>query len=344
LTIATVLVGSIASAMVMALQALPDAKGESETILDTRAGISDMLAELSYAIAFTEISSTAIEAVVPDRNGDGSPELVRYAWSSSGNPLTRAENGATAKSMVDDVRLLTFDMSYETSAAWPDDDSPEILLAKFDGWPGAAPTLTRDAISSTRRVAFTFTPGNKPADTLFIRITRVVVGLRGGNANTDKKVLAGLSYVTSGRPSGELIGSWGVLNASYASTTTDMWRELRFVDAVATPGRAVALTIYAEAANVIEVRKYTNGMAPANGTTALVSTDSGVGWSNLGTPADSVDIPFYVYGTVKTLASSTASLSRKFAHELKVTVRVAADGEAPFRSATRLVNRPEVVP
>ena len=65
------------------------------------------ICELNYALSFTERPVNVVEFTVADRDGDESPEFIRYAWSGTpGDPLTRQYNGGTIAELVRDVHLL----------------------------------------------------------------------------------------------------------------------------------------------------------------------------------------------------------------------------------------------
>jgi competence protein ComGC len=67
--------------------------------------------DVSLATAITEQTATSITMTVPDRDGDGQPETIRYAWSGvAGDPLTRQYNGGTAATLADNV--YQFNLTY----------------------------------------------------------------------------------------------------------------------------------------------------------------------------------------------------------------------------------------
>jgi hypothetical protein len=60
-----------------------------------------------FALSFTERTSNALTITVPDRDSDGQPETVRYAWSgSAGDPLTVEYNGQSAQTLISNVQTL----------------------------------------------------------------------------------------------------------------------------------------------------------------------------------------------------------------------------------------------
>lgn len=103
---ATVLLGGLMSTIVVANRAWsPDLK----PVIKTEAsGLTRQLSiDLKSALYFTERTSTAVTFAVPDRDSDGQPELLRYAWSGTvGDPLTVSLNGGTAEPLVADVSTL----------------------------------------------------------------------------------------------------------------------------------------------------------------------------------------------------------------------------------------------
>src|SRR5689334_14226228 len=90
LAIASILLVALGSAMVLAGKAVPTSDNPAAALLSA-AGIADRIAaEMQFAIDITERTSRSIAFTIPDRNADGKPEAIRYAWSGSpGAPLTR---------------------------------------------------------------------------------------------------------------------------------------------------------------------------------------------------------------------------------------------------------------
>lgn len=73
----------------------------------------DLLADLERATGFTERTATSATFTVPDRNGDGRPETLRYAWSGTpGAPLTLQMNGGTIQNLATNVQQ--FQLTYRT--------------------------------------------------------------------------------------------------------------------------------------------------------------------------------------------------------------------------------------
>jgi len=77
-----------------------------------------IMLDVSLATAITERTATAITMTVPDRDGDGQPETIRYRWSGvSGDPLTRQYNGSAAATVADNIYQLN--LTYLTKTLIP---------------------------------------------------------------------------------------------------------------------------------------------------------------------------------------------------------------------------------
>ena len=73
-----------------------------------RSATSRIIEDLKMATAVSEQTVRTVTMTVPDRDSDGNPETIRYAWSGvAGDPLTRTYNGVTA-TMTENVRALNF--------------------------------------------------------------------------------------------------------------------------------------------------------------------------------------------------------------------------------------------
>ena len=67
--------------------------------------LSRLTADVRQAIRFTQRTATAVTFLVPDRNGDGQMETIRYWWSGvAGDPLMYQYNSETAVAIVSNVK------------------------------------------------------------------------------------------------------------------------------------------------------------------------------------------------------------------------------------------------
>jgi len=95
-----------------------------------------LMADLQHALSFSELTATAATFTVPDRDGDGAPDTIRYSWSATaGDPLLYEYNGAAAEQMAVDVQ--TFNLTWltrfiEAPVPPPSEDASNILFAVGD--------------------------------------------------------------------------------------------------------------------------------------------------------------------------------------------------------------------
>ncbi|MDO8631262.1 MAG: prepilin-type N-terminal cleavage/methylation domain-containing protein [Phycisphaerales bacterium] len=112
MAVMTVLLGGLASAMMIASRAVPDRSTPLGATLDSAYAADQLAAELFVAKTFTVRSATAVEFTVADRNNDTVDETIRYEWSGApGAPLTRKYNIAAAVTVLSDVN--EFGLGYD---------------------------------------------------------------------------------------------------------------------------------------------------------------------------------------------------------------------------------------
>jgi hypothetical protein len=101
----TILVGGLAGTLYIASTAInTDDNGNRHGRIAGEI-LGDLIADLRHAKMFTERTATAVAFTVPDRNGDSSDEIVRYAWAgTAGDPLTYQINGGTVTTLAANVQ------------------------------------------------------------------------------------------------------------------------------------------------------------------------------------------------------------------------------------------------
>lgn len=109
ISIMSVLLGGIGSAMLLAGKTMPSGNAAQLADAEASRALMQIVSELSYATGVASVSSRAIEFTVPDRNhGAAGPETIRYQWSGTpGDPLLRSYNGATPASLVSKAGSVT---------------------------------------------------------------------------------------------------------------------------------------------------------------------------------------------------------------------------------------------
>jgi prepilin-type N-terminal cleavage/methylation domain-containing protein len=116
MTVMTILLLGMASALVIASRAIPDAESPARRFVESAESLLQITDDLRYATTIALHTATVVEFTVPDHNDDGLVETIRYSWSGlAGASLMRQNNGATAVATVDDVH--EFQVNYTTSSA-----------------------------------------------------------------------------------------------------------------------------------------------------------------------------------------------------------------------------------
>jgi hypothetical protein len=106
--VTTILLLAVGSSMAMMSKALPSSSNPVDARVAAASVVEQMATELESATYITERSTQSITFVVPDRNGDGKSETIRYAWTgTSGDPLTRSYNSGAAVTVLSDVRYFS---------------------------------------------------------------------------------------------------------------------------------------------------------------------------------------------------------------------------------------------
>jgi type II secretory pathway pseudopilin PulG len=100
-----VLMVGIASAVLLATQAVDDGQKSFGTIRRTTSAMDEFIRDMGCALSFQTDANGAWVLTVPDRSGDGQEETIRYTWSYvAGDPLTRELNGGTPSVVLANVR------------------------------------------------------------------------------------------------------------------------------------------------------------------------------------------------------------------------------------------------
>ena len=108
LAVMSVLLGGMASVVLLASHALPNTDSADIDADAAQTALQMMLADLPTATALLVADPNAVEFTVPDRgHGSPGPELIRYEWSGSADdPLTRTYNSGIPATICQSVTGL----------------------------------------------------------------------------------------------------------------------------------------------------------------------------------------------------------------------------------------------
>lgn len=178
MAVSGILVGAMGVVLITASSSLE--RGDSALDGDRLASqaLADLQADLSEATRFFERTEYAVWFEVPDRDGDGAAEHIRYAWSGvRGDPLTRSTNGGPPGIVAADVRDLN--LTYAIRAGPQSTVSAERIIAGFTTHAGSSSTST--VITSANRAAQILRP-SFAGDVVSWKATKLQMRLRWSGA------------------------------------------------------------------------------------------------------------------------------------------------------------------
>lgn len=181
---ATVLIAGLSSSIFVASRAFDDSDGTITRNLDASFVADEILTDLQLATSYTQRSATAVEFKVPDRDGDGNHETIRYAWSgSAGDPLTKEINASAPEAILDNIADLNLEYFTRTltGVEAPIIFIPQVQFEEFEE------TKLTDIASS---ISIAVPVGTSPDDLLVAAVS--VVGVPASNL---KQVVPGWTLI-----------------------------------------------------------------------------------------------------------------------------------------------------
>jgi prepilin-type N-terminal cleavage/methylation domain-containing protein len=333
--VTSVLMLGLASAMLMAGRALPEARSPAGACVAAAAVAEQMATELQYAVSINQRSATMIEFAVADRNDDDVVEIIRYGWSgTSGAPLTRQYNGGTVVNVLTDIR--EFDLSYDLTTITTEiplpNESAETTLVSYS----STQDLHDYPIKDGEWYAQYFLPA-LPANAISWRVTHVLVHAKQDGAS-DGEARVQLQLPTSGKyPSGIVLEEKTLLESALLSGYLEQEFSFSSTDELTpTQGLCIVLKWIANG-TACKVRGRDKNVTVSSLALAK-STNRGVLWS----PLPSQSLLFTVYGTVTT--AGTPQIQNTY-HLDGVEIRLWAgsDPQSLVQTNVRALNGPEVI-
>ena len=112
----SLLIAGMTSAIFLAIRSA-DTNSATTVAINGSLTLEDITAELRDAVYFKQRTATSVMFTVPDRDGDGDVETIRYSWSgTAGAPLNREYNGGTAVATLDNVHAFSLVYNLTTNA------------------------------------------------------------------------------------------------------------------------------------------------------------------------------------------------------------------------------------
>jgi len=126
LGISSILLAGMTSSLIMAVQANDLENGPFFKVDIASDTLTQFNREFAYAVEVTTAvdSNREIEFLVPDQNGDGLEELIRYQWSGvTADPLLRILNNGTPQVIIPEIDQ--FELALQTKQITKEGDAIE---------------------------------------------------------------------------------------------------------------------------------------------------------------------------------------------------------------------------
>lgn len=350
-SVMTILLGGMASAVLLASRALPDPRNPMTAVTDGSNVLEQISSEIYCAMNVTERTPTSITFIVTDRNGNGNPEIIRYRWSGiPGDPLLRKYNDfieTTAASAVFDFNVnyiidkKTKTISHETTTY-----TPEQLLAFFEGWSGFTPDVLEQLVDSDSWISqyFEVVP---PDGTTEIIMTSAKIKLRTNSLPSPTLTVGIHRSILDGTfsPDQNSIGSEAVIPEAVLDLTP-LWIEATFSDVIINdPVRSdYCLVIKAYTPDMVFSEYLNHRKAPANGMAMKWTNDAGTSWSPPDRDIDKNDLLFYVYGSFGSTTTVVVPVNRYFLKSVNLAIQLIDDPTSKVTTSVQIMNVPEIVP
>ena len=332
LAVMTVILIAVGSAVVLASRSLPSSRTANDHVIRTAKVLQNLSADLGSAVYLTERTANALTFTLADRNNDGVPEVIRYAWSGTdGDPLTRQLNGGSAVTLVDDVHA--FDLVYgfwnvNEQYAAPENFTSELLLSQHDfggSW--------WDIGTSYPYAGQHFVPSTLPANALDWRVTRALIqAQRDGGADGQTRIQLRLPD-GSGLPTNTVIAEQTLDESVLGNSAA--WVEISFPShAPQPPGNGLCLAF--EHVPGGDAMRYIFDNAAGSG---YLWYDGGPNWIYYNTQA----LRHYIYGVAKLPPDPPPTATRRHVVVVRMTLEAGDFSGTPVETAVRLLNKPEAL-
>lgn len=288
--VAAILLVGMGGALTMSVSALDKGQDRNSGAVKAAEMADRILADLNEATAITEKNGQGVAMRVPDRDRDGTEEVVVYGWSGvSGAPLYRSLNGGAPQIVIEGVEALEIESLVRASGAAED---AEAVLIGYDTSLGAS--LRTAAISEKDRVAQYVKPAFASNVTSWT-ITRVEVHLA-RDATATGTLQASLASNDGWKPSANILSKVQVSEALLPGSAA--YVSLPLTAGPMGPHEGVFIVLEDVGSSSLScgtVGYGQGGSALPYNTYLAMSADSGVTWTG---PQDTRDMRFRVYGKV----------------------------------------------
>jgi prepilin-type N-terminal cleavage/methylation domain-containing protein len=325
-----ILLVAVEASLVASTKAIPDKKSLTGAISTGASAANRLSGELAYALTVTEMGASAITFTVPDRNGDGTPETIRYAWSGiAGDPLTRQYNGAAAGSIVASIQDFQLQYDKTSQSYYPTIEGAETLVFSY----------TNTLLAQNVDVSATSYPGeyfvpSLPNGTISWRVTRVKLRAH-DNSSPDGIAQVQLRTATpAGTPTNRVLDQATMVENTLGSSAT--WVEYAFsansgLDPNA--GFCIVIPYVSGSGDCGQVQK--NTLSLFSSSIFIKSLTTGNSWNTSGLDS----LLLYVYG--KPTRQDTVAY-KYYLPSVRLSLRTTSNSQSAVATTVKLLNLPQV--
>ena len=341
-----VLMVSLASVVVLSAKALPTEGSVGERIAENASALELLAGELRCATEVTHAEPTSVTFTVGDRNGDKTPETIRYAWAGAGTPVTREYNGSAPVPVSGPAAefslLYTRRTKSETVTSTTTWNSGEVLFSNFSGWSGILATSNSFTCSSSAwgAEAFAIDRVTFPPDTTKVVITRASIMARSAGSTASPTYTVGIhkpASTGSSLPAVSPVGTPTTMNVS-ALTTSFAWVDVPLNVTLPDLGTRYVLVVKGSGTSSVVLRYLTAATALLDNYYWRSTTNSGSAWSS---EVNTADMPFFVYGFYERPVTSTSTITSYNLAAARITMRPEG-GNTYLYAAAEALNKPKV--
>ncbi len=333
MTIASILMMAMTSALVVASHALPTDSDPARAKSRGGEALRLVADEIAAAKDITRATSSDIVFTLDDRDGDGAAEVVRYHWDgNAGDPLVRTARGVESEVMAVDAFELTYRTASESQfvTQGPSVGEEELLVGYSD-------TVNRSGFNLSDVAWYGQTIAPPQGDLDSWRITRVRGLFRQASGVTSEKLYVGVYALDlAGRPTGAPLQEEQVQISLISTAGGGEWVEITFSTPVGlSPDQSVALLYSADAgADTTPVRIFLDDATTGEMTHA--TGNAGSHWLDR-----SGEAPVHEVFTEATASGWTADFQRTHVH--LVGLALTPVGSTPLATDAITLNAPELL-
>jgi len=335
MSVMSLLIGGLAATLMLAMKAVPSATTPVGSMVQAERAVWELAADLATLRAAPLRTSTSIGIVVPDRDSNGTSEMILFAWSGvPGDPLTRSYNNGTAATIIDSVRefVMTYDLQDVTTATPPAaNESAEVLLAQY------IPTdhLHDDTIDRNNWVGQYFMP-TLPADATAWKITKVTFRLHANGKNDGLSHLQICLPTIANVPSTTIVDEAAVLESTLSTVYTDMTYSFTKASGLS-PSSGMCVILAGSGGGAACDARTQNSQYSSTGSNLVSTSNAGSTW----TSSASQSMSFSVYGTITSPGQGTSTTAH-YLRGIHIKLRAGSDQSPAVETTVRITNLPEV--